>query len=480
MPNALSRRSTWLAVSTVLILFVAALLPSLNRLDFFDGVEHFNLATVQEMRRNEAAGLHVNWALPELQQDARLVKPPLTAWLAALLITPADTASLSSFKAEDRAQAMSRFVFFARLPTLVCTCLLLVGVFVLARALAQDDPRVGIIAMIVCASSMLMFQQGRRATTDLQLATWVTWTNALIAIAIFQNRKRLGYIAGGVALGLASMAKGPHIALLLTVVPFALMARRIYRAHPGRTPIESAVPRPARRWPLFVGIGLALTIGLGWYGYVAASVDGIGEVWWRELTRHNAQTGRNKMPADPWYTYLWLFAVMLPWTAWLVLGAAWAIWPAPRKANISDQPEKIGATDRYRLPMQIAIALFLLPLLIFSFFSEKKERYLLPFAAPVAVLVALAIVRWWDQRRTRVSKATATSSSLDRKLGWMAGLLTLVGVGWLLYSAPTAPSAFRCAPQHSSDRSASGLWEAAFTMRRLRSRSVVTFSTMAV
>jgi 4-amino-4-deoxy-L-arabinose transferase-like glycosyltransferase len=471
------------AALAVCLLFAAAVLPSLGRLDFFDGVEHFNLATVQEMRRNEAAGRPVNWMLPTLQGEARVVKPPVTAWIAALLVSPADVAKLSNPDDAVRDRAMSDFVFRARLPTLACSCLMLLGVFVLGRSLAGGDWRVGAVAALACASTVLFFQQGRRATTDLQLAVWVTWTNALLAAAWFQRRVIIGYVGGGLAIGLASMAKGPHIALLMTVVPFAAFAL-LTRGRNAAT--EAGVAsRPSRRdvrLCVAAGVLAALVVGLWWYVHVAATVPGIGDTWYREVTRHNAQVGRNVMTPDPWYAYTSFLGLLLPWTGWVVLGAGYAMreylvapsreqskTPAAAHATdagpVADEPSgSLGslptpqdgvvtptATDApasAARPLLLAVLLVLVPVLVMSFFSERKDRYLLPFVGPAAVLAGWAVIRWWDDRRAATAQAAegnitggSATRRLDRTLGSITGGFTFAAAGWLALSVVVAGAA---------------------------------------
>lgn len=437
MTRTVSLRPAAAAIA-ICVLFAAALLPSLGRLDFFDGVEHFNLATVQEMRRDEAAGTPASWMLPTLQGEARVVKPPLTAWLTAALVRPADVIALSTPDAEAREQAFSRFVFLARLPTLACSCLMLLGVFVLGRALAGGDWRVGAVSALACAGTVIFFQQGRRATTDLQLAVWVTWANACIAVGLFRGRPVVGWLGGGLAVGLASMAKGPHIALLMTVVPAAAFAvwQRLAGRVAMRAPTDSAPDidrggapglspdRPTYRSTVILaiaGIAIAAAVGLWWYGYVLATVPGIRETWWREATRRGAQVGRNVMQPDPWYTYVGLLALLLPWTGWATLGGAWSMRRTSQSPQIDPKVPVAGLP-----PTRIALLWLVLPIVVMSFFAEKKERYLLPFVAPAAVLAGWAAVRWWDHFRRG-----GPNRSASRYCGIAAVAFTGIAAGWM-------------------------------------------------
>lgn len=423
----------WLLALCACAAYAAAVLPTLHRLEFFDGVEHFNLATVQEMRRNELHGQPVNWLLPTLEGEPRVVKPPLAAWVTAALVPPDAVRGLSDTEPAAQAAAFDRFVFRSRLPTLACACLLLVSTYELGRVLAGDW-RVGALSVLICVGSLLFLQQGRRATTDLQLTLWVSWANALFAGAVFERRYWRGLVGGGIALGLAMMAKGPHIALLLTVAPLAAMpplarwaapalARVRGRLQPQGSDVvipehrqATAMPASAgsdrpdrsgvgrRGWvvPAAVGLLVAAAIGLWWYAYVRWTVPGVSQTWFREVLRNDAQVGRNVMPPDPWYAYKSLFGLLLPWTAWVVLGAGHVVLDLSRRH---------AARSRQTNGLLLAFLLVVVPVLVMSFFSEKKDRYLLPFAAPAAVLAAGAVVRHWDRQLGRWSILSGKSSA---------------------------------------------------------------------
>ena len=121
------------------------MLPTLGRLEFFDGVEHFNLATVQEMTRDGG-----NWVVPTPEGQPRVVKPPMAAWLTALLVSPQTVAALSNPDPVARSAAFTQFVFDCRLPTLICAAILLLGVYQLGRAV--DGHLSGLYATLIAAS----------------------------------------------------------------------------------------------------------------------------------------------------------------------------------------------------------------------------------------------------------------------------------------------------------------------------------------
>src|SRR5207253_2151870 len=78
-------------------------------------------------------------------------------------------------------------------------------------------------------SSILFLRFARGATTDVQLALWVTAANAFLALALLHDRRWVGWLGAGAALGLAFMSKGP-VAFVQTLVPFGLFAAWRWRA----------------------------------------------------------------------------------------------------------------------------------------------------------------------------------------------------------------------------------------------------------
>ncbi len=377
----------WLLAVLACAAFFAATAPTLHRLDFFDGVEHINLATVLELRRD---GHPAQWLMPELERDPRTVKPPLTAWIAAAAVQAGTVGDMASPDPAIRSAAFDRFVWECRWPTLVCTCLLLLGVYDLGRIAGgrggSGDWKVGILSVLVCCSCLLLLRQGRRATTDLQLAVWVTLTNAFLARMMIERRRWLGSVGAGFALGLAIMSKGPHIALLQTVVPAALFV--FYIRFCRRRVVEDRVKLPGGfLLPLTIGAVLALAIGLWWYAYVLQTVPGVWHTWFHEVTRIEANT----LKPDPWHQYaVFLLRFLMPWTAWMLLGTGYAIYElllGLRLTRASGPSFSAGGNPN----IVLALLLLFVPILVMSCFHERKERYLTPMVGPAAVLAAYGI-----------------------------------------------------------------------------------------
>src|SRR5207302_8757645 len=128
----------------------------------------------------------------------------LASWLAAAVLKASDAVD-----------------WRVRVPSLLCACVLLLAVERLGRALGGHPT--GIVAAVVCGSSVLFLIYARQASYDILLAAWVAVANAFLAWAMFRRRWAAGLAGAGAALGLALMSKGP-VCLLQTIVPFAPFA----------------------------------------------------------------------------------------------------------------------------------------------------------------------------------------------------------------------------------------------------------------
>jgi len=197
-----------------------------------------------------------------------------------------------------------------------------------------------------------------------------------------------GCLGGGVALGLAIMAKGP-VALVFTIAPlaiYALMCRR--RIH----------------WlAALAGAVVASIIAIPWFVSAMLNTPGTLEAWKSELTNEGARN----ISRDPWFAHLSLLPHTLPWMPLFLAGVYLVLQPlfrrrnrpALRSAAQSRQPSGAGTatgSPGRSIPgcrMFLALILVLAPLLILSFSRDRKPRYLLPMAGPIAILAAHAVVR---------------------------------------------------------------------------------------
>lgn len=293
------------------------------------------------------------WLVPQFQGRAHLTKPPLTYWLQAVGVT-----------------AFGRTEMAVRWPSLLATSLTLLALFAWTRRVLGTRP--ALIATAIASVMPYVLVVGRLANTDALVALF--WTVALAAghrlmsepDAPRQERLRSACLLwSAVALGFLTkreVAFGP----LLILGAWALLAWR---------------PRDLLRLRPFVGLPLALLpFGL-WTGLILLRHPEAGQIWWDETI--GRVTGEKDLRAEPWWFYIPIFlGGMYPASTMLVL--PWF--------NLSWRTA-LGAfrTGEFRALLLIAI---LFPFLGFSVSTGKLATYLLPLAAPTAILTAITIERW--------------------------------------------------------------------------------------
>ena len=383
------------------VAFFAAIAPTLSLQPFASGSENLNVQTVLEMRRGGP------WLVPTLRGYPRTIKPPLTAWTNAAFVSPDTVAALGNPDATTREAAYRQLAWEIRWPTLALSCITIALIFEMGRLLGGY--RVGLAAGVVAGTTILFARFGRMATTDVQLALWVTATNVLLLHAVLRGRWWGGCLGAGAALGLAFMSKGP-VALVQTLVPFVAVAGWMAWRRP---PTDLPDPRRRPRWgAIAAGLALMLVIALPWWVWVLYNTPDIVEAWVRETTRK----GATNLEPDPWYNYLSSLPWMFPWLVFFVIGlimTAQAAWRGDRR-------------------QAMALGLLLAPIVVMSFFQDKPTRYLQPLLAPAAVITAIALGGQW--------RAWCDRPHVDRVLAvihWVGLAVAIVGLalagsfGWI-------------------------------------------------
>lgn len=401
----------------VAALFFAAVAPTLSWMEFSNGSEVLNVQGVLEIRRGGP------WLVPTMQGEPRVAKPPLTAWLGAAAVRPSTVSALSTTDSAARDGAYHKLAWEIRWPSLLSTCLALMAVYALGRTLGGET--IGLVASLVCATTFLVIRLGRYSTTDVQLFLWVNVANLLIARALLRGNRWRGTVLAGLAIGLAFMSKGP-VALVQTIVPaiaFVIWDRWSAR----RRGVEPMIRRDAGapRWwgPLITGTALMAVVGLTWFVWMLVHVRDIGHIWMMEVTRE----GATELPPDRWSKYIELFLWVFPWTAFLVVGIVVAARAMVGRGDVA--PDEF-ARNR---PAAFALIFVIVPLLIMSFVSDRKDRYALPMLGPAAIVIAYGLAehfRAWHRPRW------AAIDVLLVIIQWIG--VAVIGIGLPLLLSPWA------------------------------------------
>src|SRR5688572_19665797 len=89
VPTVRTRWLQWGAPLGVALLFFVAVAPTLTWLEFSNGSENLNVATVLDTKRSG------QWLVPRLQGEMRTQKPPLTAWITGAAVRESTSEGLS-------------------------------------------------------------------------------------------------------------------------------------------------------------------------------------------------------------------------------------------------------------------------------------------------------------------------------------------------------------------------------------------------
>jgi 4-amino-4-deoxy-L-arabinose transferase-like glycosyltransferase len=287
------------------------------------------------------------WLLPLRAGEHIASKPPLFHWFAA---------GASIFRGE-MTEASIRFpsALFATLGVFLC--------YFFARRLY--DPKTGLWAGLILATTALYYAAGIEARVDMTLAFFVTLT-----LILFFSKYR-GFLKHGiwwyvffVAAGASVTAKGPVSIVLCGIVIATFLLLR-------------------KRWDIFRTLlchpGMLLCLGLcvAWYGaalYLGGSeffnLQFVKENFARYFVHGEGGTGHQK----PFYYFVpYLFTLGMPWTLFLP-GVIWSYF-----------------ADQFRQREDL-LFLGVWAATVFVFFSVsagKRPPYILPLYPPVALLITV-------------------------------------------------------------------------------------------
>jgi 4-amino-4-deoxy-L-arabinose transferase-like glycosyltransferase len=330
MRGSLSTRNITLLVAVAIALLF---FWGLGSVPFLSVNEARRAVTVREMRE---AG---SWLLPYMNGDLYLSKPPFFYW--AGLVSTAVLGSLSEWS--------------VRLPSALAAALCCLGTYL--YGVRQAGRQVGLFAVVFLAANGAFSLFARRSEIEMLLT--LLCFGALLAAwqFIFLQGRALWSRLSYVLLGCALLTKGP-VCLLWVTVPILAYAL-IYRDARAKAYLCDG-------W----GWLIAVVLGSSWY--VAVSVS---QGWgiWASIISEDIVKKIDGQGAEAWYAYLlYLAGDFFPF--WLIVFV---------------QPRKFWAMIRARREAGMLLICSLLPLLVFSLFTEKHGKYLLPVYPSMALLLAM-------------------------------------------------------------------------------------------
>ena len=312
----------------------------LGALVFFWGLGDLPLLTFNEARRAVPAANMIadgDWLLPKLNGELYITKPPLIYWAAAA------TSTLFSTVNE----------WTVRIPSALSAAV--IALLAYRYALRQFGAWSALFTLQLLIANAGFAMLGRRAGIEMLLAA-LCFSALLSALKYtHENAGRKWLLLSYFLLGAAVLAKGP-IALLFVTLP--LLFDALYQ----RQPRQWQALRDPLGWLIF------LLVGSSWY--VAVTWQMGFDIW--GATVHKDMVNKVYGTAgEPVYNYLlWLVGDFFP-ASLLLLIAPLALWRRWKKNTVT---------------VSLCIA-FIVPFLIYTAFSDKHAKYLLPVYPLLAILL---------------------------------------------------------------------------------------------
>ena len=336
-------------VHVVLLALVTAMIvfPNLGATSLWDDDEGVNAECTREMME---AG---TWIVPTFNWDLRTAKPILLYWLMRL--------SYSAFGVTEWA---------ARLPSAVMMFAIVLLTYDLGRRMFGS--RTGLLAGFITVSTLELVKLAHAVTTDSTLIAmtvlyfWVFWRGVT-------EGGRGWFIPCGIVSGLAMLAKGPAVGLILpsaVVIGYFGWNRELRRLFDGR---------------MIWGVLAWILVAAPWY--ILAATETKGE--WPRAFFLNENLGRASEPMENHrgipvlYEFVVVCLFFAPWSAFLAV-TVWNAWKSRGERSVRILMLWVGiyflacAAARTKLPNYIAPAYPALAILTAKFFVQWMRGECLP------------------------------------------------------------------------------------------------------
>ncbi len=349
---------------------------------FFGGLGSIELMSLNEGRRALVIQEMVSsgdWLLPHLNGELYLTKPPLLYWTSsafALVFGGVNEWTL-------------------RLPSALAAVAVLTMVY--RYTLKQSGQWAALFSVQLLIANLGFAMLGRRCEIEM-LLTALCVGSLLSALQYIQHQANKNWIyLSYFFLALALMTKGPLVLLLVTL---PLLAAAVYTKNPH----IKTVLLSWQGWLVFFVVGLA------WYALVTWQ---LGFDIWATVVKRDMLEKMQGDSAKPFLSYAGWIAV-----DFLLLIALFFI----RTKDFFKQ--------QVQRPDQLVLVLAtILPLVIFSLFSNKHAKYLLPIYPLIAILLAIKLASIYDAAKEGTKKVIV-----------IAGLL--LPIGFALFYALAEPKVF--------------------------------------
>lgn len=320
--------------------------------------EQVTLAASQSTWHAQAERGGATWLIPQWNGEPRVSQPPLAVWVNMFTWWPLDPAT-----AEPQTLAMR-----ARLAALVFALLTLATTF--WAGMSVGGIRVAMLSMLAAGTCVMFARHGRWAAFDVHLAGLTTlaiaaglWAMRPLKESSGLDRRVIGWLIAGLALGAAMLVVRPPTALGLVALPLALMIAIVPRRRLGNT----------------LGLVFALAVGVlvmaPWVMYIVQQADHLGiDRPLAAVFLGSPLDGVAALADAPTWTPASMALVLLwvaPWPVWLIGGLF--------------QPWLRGEGDRRR--QLLIVWVWFLAMLPVLWLAGAAPGYLLIPAIPAAALL---------------------------------------------------------------------------------------------
>ena len=337
------------------VLLIATILLGITV--FLWGLGNIPFLSFNEARRAIPAANMIkdnDWLIPTLNGELYITKPPLLYWLSASI------SQLFGIVNE----------WTARLPSALSAIATSMLVFVYARRHYGDWAALFALQIIIANAGFSML--GRQAGIEM-LLSFLCFSSLICAFKYtHEDVDRKWLLLSYILLGLAVLTKGP-IALLFVTLPLIICA--LYQ----RKPRQWEVLRDPVGWLIF------LLVGSSWYLAVTWQM---GFDIWQSIVQKDIVTKIYGNSGEPIYNYiLWLAADFFPVFSLILISpiATWRRW------------------KQHDITTSLLIGL-LVPFLIYTAFSDKHAKYLLPIYPIFAILLGHKLSEIYHEASYRLKK----------------------------------------------------------------------------